>query len=145
MKGIKKVFTVVTFTAILFPFSFEGFSEEKIEELKRRLDEVETDIQKARAELMEINGKYFRFQNQLVYSNETSRSLWNEIAQLEKQIIEKKNKLREILNEIPEFKRVEEERKQIYERISKLNDERLLLKQMIESAEYKIKFSERKE
>lgn len=145
MKGIKKVFTVVTLAAILFPFSFEGSSEEKIEELKRRLDEVETDIQKARAELMEINGKYFRFQNQLVYSNETARSLWNEIAQLEKQIIEKKNKLKEILNEIPEFKRVEEERKQIYERISKLNDERLLLKQMIESAEYKIKFSERKE
>ena len=97
---------------------------------------LNNEIGKVEEEANRLQSKYLNFEHEYAYSNETTRILYMEIKQLEKQLNEKRKILLDELQKFPLFRDVGKKRTEIFSRLSKLREEAAITQSEINKLEH---------
>ena len=115
--------------------STQATSEERLNTLKKRLVLLNNEIEKVEEEANRLQFEYLNFEHEYAYSNETTRTIYMEIKQLEKQLNEKRKMLLDELQKSPFFRDIGKKRTEIFSRLSKLREEAAITQSEINKLE----------
>lgn len=100
-----------------------GVPADKAVALKQQVFILEQNIEESEKEAAGVQKDFIDYQQKAAYSNEQTRTLYHEIKYLEKQLVEKKKQMAEVMEKQPEFRDIEKRRAAVYARLSKLRED----------------------
>ena len=101
---------------------------------REQLDSLKAAVRAAQKEAVEANREYLRFQDSLVYSNEVVSNVYQEVRQLEKELVEKRKELREEMMKLPEMREMMKKRDKAFEKASELKRRWQMLQKEVNEA-----------
>ena len=120
------------FLSLIFMLvAVEGADEEKIAELNAKLDGINKEKLAVQKEIDAANKAFFKFQHDVVYTNDALKALYKKIKEIEKTLVEKRNELNTITQQLPELRKIKKDREEVYRKLRHLKERERLVRNEI--------------
>jgi len=110
----------------------------KLRELNQELKTTRRQLDEAQKLADRVNKKYYRFQHDVVYTNAGARAIYQQIQQLETQLVDKRKELNKYIVEFPQMRDVMSERRSVFELLTRLKDKEFLIRKQIQAAKWRM-------
>jgi len=124
---------------LVWPTRAETPPVRSVEQLQMELSDVRSSITNVEQQISISAQKILRQKHDLEYQDPDFKKLHDEIVVLEKQLLEKKNQMDAKLALVPDVKRTDAERRELFKKLSDLREQETLIQNEIKTAGYATK------